>query len=42
MEAREGFKKSTESQIKCAAAIIVHGERIKVIDKGNRYAVCPE
>ena len=41
VEALEGFAKSTKSQIKHAAGIIVCGERIKVIYKGNMHAVCP-
>ena len=40
MEARERFTKSIESQIKCATRLNAHGERIKVIDKGNMHAVC--
>ena len=41
MEAREGFTKSTESQIKCATGLNMHYERTKLIDKGNMHAVCP-
>ena len=42
VEAREGFTKSTKNKIKCASGINVHRERIKMIDKGNMHAVCPE
>ena len=41
VESRERFTNFTESQIKCAAGINVHGERIKLIDKGNEHAVFP-
>ena len=41
VEAREGVTKCTESQIKCAARNNMYGERIKLIDKGNKNAVCP-
>ena len=40
MEAREEFTNITESQIKCAAGLKTHIERIKVTDKGNTHAVC--
>ena len=40
MEAREEFTNITESQIKCAAGLNMCGERIKVIDKGNRHVFC--
>ena len=38
---REGFTNCTESKMKCAAGINMHGERIKLIDKGNEHAVFP-
>ena len=41
LETREGFTRITESQIKCAAGLNMHGERIKVIDKSNAHAFCP-
>jgi len=41
IEAREGFSNSTTSKIKCAAGLNMYGERIKLIDKKNRHAVCP-
>ena len=42
VESREGFMNCTKSQIKCTAGIKICGERIKVIDKGNRHAFFPE
>ena len=41
VESREGFTNCTESQIKCAARINMHGERIKLIDKSNEHAFFP-
>ena len=40
-EAREGFSNCTQIKIKCAAGINVHGENIKLANKGNAHAVCP-
>ena len=41
VEAREGFTNCNESQIKCAARIIMHEERIKLVDNGNKHGVYP-
>ena len=41
LEAREGFTSNTQRQIKCAAELNMHGERIKVIGASNKHACCP-
>ena len=41
IEAREGFVRSTESQIKWSAGLNMHDEKIKLIYKSNNHACCP-